>query len=270
MGRPLPPVPGDAPSLAKVQRLFGQALLPATQDSKLGDLYRQLGGAPGIDPRAGLAVYRNNAIGGQLRALKSIYPACLRILGEACFRTLGRDYLQAHPSTTPDLNDLGERFADLLEEIVATRGEFADYPYLPDLARLEWAWHRAYYAADAAPFDWTRLQDESIDQQRLLFALQPGLALLASDWPLLELWRAGGQDRDEASTQRHGLCVYRSSLEPGVEAIDSGLFALLEGLRDELPLGALADAGLQVQRIGELLQRGWLVSAHQAPERSSS
>jgi hypothetical protein len=247
------------PSLQDLQQLFGRALLPGTAASEVDAIYDGMGGDSRVHPEARFAVYRHNAISGQIRALKSIYPACLRILGEPCLRTLGRDYLAAHPSTDPDLNRFGDRFPDLLQQLLQTRTDFADYPYLPDLAQLEWAWHQAYYAANTVAFDGSCLQDADVDQQALVFELQPGLTTVSSRWPLLALWKPGAWPDDEAGARP--VCVHRHGLEPRVEVIDADLFALLQGIRDRLPLGALANAGLAVGRIAELLQRGWLASA---------
>ena len=253
------PATHPAPSLRDLQSLFGHALLPGTPGSEVDDIYQRIGGDSRVHPDARFAVYRNNAISGQIRALKSIYPACLRVLGEPCLRTLGRDYLASHPSTDPDLNQFGDRFPELLEQVIQTQAGFTDYPYLPDLARLEWAWHQAYYAADNETFDWTRLQDAIVDQPALVFDLQPGLTPLSSDWPLLALWKPDAwSDKNDGAAH---LCIYRHGVEPRVEPIDQELFALLHGIRKRMPLGALADAELAVERIAEILQRGWLVSA---------
>ena len=253
------------PALAELQATFARALLAATPITELDPLYRQIDGADDIHPDARLRVYRNNALGVQILTLKDIYAACLRILGEECMRTIGRDYLRQHPSTDPDLNRLGERFAEFMQGLLQTRPEFAPYPYLPDLARLEWAVHQAWHAADPAAFDWNRLQEVD-DQQGLVFALQPALSLIVSPWPLAELWRGNLGDTCRAPAAAQPLCIHRDDAEVRVEVIDDELSALLEGVRDGATLGALAVAGRPVQRISELLQRGWVVSAGPAEE----
>ena len=65
----------------------------------------------------------------------------------------------------------------------------AQLAYLPDVARLEWAWHRAFHAADRAPLALERLAavpPERYGQVR--FRLHPSAQFIASDYPLLRIW----------------------------------------------------------------------------------
>lgn len=251
------------PGLAELQRRFAQSLRPDITTTELDEAYHGIGGAANVHPQARLAVYRNNAIGVQILALQTIYPACLRILGEACFRTLGRDYLQAHPSTDPDLNRFGNRYPELLSGLqdgVGEHNSFADYPYLADLARLEWALHQAWFAADSSPFDPAQLSDPNCDPPQLRFALPPGTRLLASRWPLLSLHRSGDPHPADGDGPLP-LCIYRQGYAVVAIAVEHPLFALLGGIQQQRPLGELAAAGLAIERIGELLQRGCLTQA---------
>ena len=53
----------------------------------------------------------------------------------AFFGEAARQYIVGHPSLSGDLNDYGGEFAQFL----AAYPHAADLPYLPDVARLEWA-----------------------------------------------------------------------------------------------------------------------------------
>src|SRR3546814_5922375 len=57
--------------------------------------------------------------------------------------------LRAHPPTVPQLLHYGDRFADFLAGFKPVRALL----YLPDVARLEWARHEAYFAGHADPLD---------------------------------------------------------------------------------------------------------------------
>ena len=120
-------------SLLELQREFGDELLGA-------------GGAPRM------AIYRGNAFGNWHGALAGAYPVVRRIVGEAFFEAMARDYARACPSASGDLNEYGSRLAQFVERHDGTR----DLPYLPDVARLEWLVHRAFFAADPARFDLSR------------------------------------------------------------------------------------------------------------------
>ena len=109
--------------------------------------------------------------------------------------------------------------ADFLAACTHTQG----LPYLPDLARLEWAVHEAEIAADAN------------GASALLYA--PGTRVLASPYPIADLWLAhqdGAALAPEAIDWRaQGALVHRDGYAVRVAALDveqaHALIELLEG-----------------------------------------
>jgi putative DNA-binding protein len=93
------------------------------------------------------AVHRETTLAALTHALESIYPSCLRIVGPEFFRAMARRFAGEVPSTSPDLNDYGESFAEWLAIFPPAR----ELPYLPDVARLDWALHRARHAPAGVP-----------------------------------------------------------------------------------------------------------------------
>ena len=91
---------------------------------------------------ARLRPYRETTLGALADALAAIHPVCVRLVGEDAFRQLARRCARERPSRSPDLNDYGE-LADFIEGFAPARA----LPYLADVARLEWALHRARHAA---------------------------------------------------------------------------------------------------------------------------
>jgi len=55
---------------------------------------------------------------------------------------LCREFIYEHPSKSFDVTDYGAYFPDFL----ISRNEVRDFPFLPDIARLEWAAERAFYS----------------------------------------------------------------------------------------------------------------------------
>lgn len=202
---------------------------------------------PGTSPDfpRGLAVYRANVFGNWSKALAGAYPVVRKIVGNEFFDGLAREYARAEPSHRGDLNAFGERLADF----VACFGPAQDLPYLPDVARMEWLAHQAYYAADAAPFDPVRLsrmpQSAFADLRPVL---SPASALMQSPWPLARLWEVhqrgydGRLDVDlQAGAAR--ILVHRLRWRVQVRALGDGDFRFLCGARDGERLGdALAGA----------------------------
>ena len=204
------------PSLLEMQRAFAEALL-----------------APGA-PSPGIAVYRSNVNGNWTGALAAAYPIVRKIVGEDFFDGLAHAYGRARPSASGDLNEYGAYMAQFVAEFPHTQ----DLPYLPDVARMEWLAHCAYYAADAAPFHVTDTPQ-----------LAPACALLESHWPLGRIWTVHQDDYEgeiavdlDAGPDR--ILVHRPRWRVQVLSLGPADFRFLEALREGRELGEALDAAL--------------------------
>lgn len=135
---------------------------------------------------AGLQAYRANVQAVAERALVAAYPVLARLLGDETMAALARDLLIHHPPTRGDLAWFGAELAAWIANVP----ELADLPWLADVARLEWAVHRAHTAADPpdAPPDLQALTGE--DPATLQVRFVAGSALIPSAWPVLLMWQA--------------------------------------------------------------------------------
>ena len=131
-------------ALPELQRLFLAALLDRERSAALLPLLRQ-GRAPGVAQR--IQIYRNNLFESLSDALRAVFPALAQLVGEDFFRQLTRRFIRAHPLRQAQLHDFGRELPAWLASLPMA----ADWPYLPDLAALEWAWHEVYHEADAVP-----------------------------------------------------------------------------------------------------------------------
>lgn len=215
------------------------------------------------DAERRFAIYRSSVQHNWRAAMGSIYPVCQAWVGEAFFNEAVRQHLAASPSTSGDLAELGAGFAEFL----AHYSPAASQPVLPDLARLEWAVHRAFHAADANALSASALATvPPEDLDRLVLHPLPGSALIATQWPLLEIWKAHQPDAEAAlpdlsQPQPQTALVWREGLETALVELDDATAALVQTMLDELPLtGALermpfaghAEAGAL---LGQSLQR---------------
>jgi hypothetical protein len=178
----------------------------------------------------GLAVYRGNAFGNWAEALASAYPIVRKIVGEEFFEGLARAYAIEHRSASGDLNEYGAGLAVFVAAFPHTQ----DLPYLPDVARMEWLAHRAYYAADATPFDLTKISNS--DPEALRFRLAPACALLASDWPLARIWTVHQDDYEGEIDVDLGsgpdlILVHRPRWRAMVRSLALGDYRFLELVR---------------------------------------
>jgi len=204
-----------------------------------------------------LALYRGNLTAGWERALGEAYPVLRQLVGEEFFAGLARAYGKARPSQDPDLAAFGAHFAAFLEGFAAA----APYPYLPDVARLEWAVHRAHAAPDRTPAGSTALAGlgpEALDAAR--FTLHPSVALLHSSWAVAALWRAhqpGGPALPARADRPCDVLVVRRGWQVEVMEIGPAEAAALGELAQGSTFGAALEAALETQApldLGAMLQ----------------
>src|SRR5258706_7705388 len=119
------------PSLREVQRGFATATVFG--DTAAIAALGVVGG--GLDPVARIGVYRNNVLGNYHKALGATYPVVRRLVGAPFFNAAVDAFVRAYPSRHGDVNRYGGELARFLAAYAPAR----ELPYLPDLARLEWA-----------------------------------------------------------------------------------------------------------------------------------
>ena len=132
-----------------------------------------------------MAIYRANMVAAAEKALASAYPVIRQVVGDDFFHGLAREYQRGTPSTSGDLTEFGATFGAFLAAFEHTRS----MPYLPDLARLEWAVHRASGAADAPDWDAASLGTVEPERQAAIrFLWAPGTAIVGSVHPIVRIW----------------------------------------------------------------------------------
>jgi hypothetical protein len=206
-----------------------------------------------------LAIYRANTNASIAKALVAAYPVIQRVVGDEFFDALARACHRALPSVSGDLFDYGADFAEFLEQLPHTRS----MPYLPDLARVEWAVHRAYGAADATAWDASSLAEvPEAHQAAISFEWAAGTSLIASDYPLARIWMIhqddyeGEFDVDWSTAQR--VLVARDGFRVAVSALSEGDAAFVAASLAGRSLGSAATDALNVDAtfdLGALLSK---------------
>ena len=122
------------PSLHDTQARVMAALLRRLEAPPAAPLLRS---RRGLAAERRLQVYRNNLEASLGAALAAVYPVVARLVGDDCFRQIGRAYLARVPSRSGNLHEFGAA----LPEFLAAEPALAGLPYLGDVAALEWASH---------------------------------------------------------------------------------------------------------------------------------
>lgn len=124
------------------------------------------------------------------RSLKLVFPVLNALVGDAFFRMLAHAYGDAHPSREGDL----ARFGADLPKFIASLPVAADYPYFPDIARLEWLLHEVHGAPDTKPLSVHEVQTaDPAEPDKWLLCLHPAAVPYTSEWRTASIWLAHRQ-----------------------------------------------------------------------------
>lgn len=183
------------------------------------------------------AVYRNNVAVSLGQALGRRFPVIQRLVGDEFFAALARAYLAADPPRSPVLMEWGAGFAGFL----AGFRPLAGWPFMADVARIEWARGLAFHAADAAPLDPAILA--AADPETLRLALHPSVTVLRLDHPAVTIWaqnQPGAAPGPLPSGPQIALILRDPSFAIPVEAITPADAALIEALQSGATLAGAA------------------------------
>ena len=181
---------GVTPAIADLTTR-GRVAPDAMETTFAGD--ERLSGADRLDIYANMYFFR------LLDCLGEDFPRARLAIGGDRFHNLVTDYLLRYPSAHPSLRHLGAR----LPEFARKHPIGAEFPYLSDLARLDWVRVDVFDRPDAAPItraDLATLPEERAGEAR--FRLVPAFELLHLDHDVLKLWRSlqdlRGSEEEEA------------------------------------------------------------------------
>ena len=194
-----------------------------------------------------IAVYRRALFANYRNALAATYPVVKCLTGAPFFNAAVDAFVVKHPSTSGDLNVYGDTFGAFLASYVPA----AEFPYLADVAALEWAQDEANRAADSDSSPRDVLAELTImatdELPAALLTLAPSCRLVESRYPVLRIWQAN--QSDDSATERVSLDAGRDRLlirrEPDgvtIERVGAGQFAWLGALSAGLSLGEAIEA----------------------------
>ena len=199
-------------------------------------------GKEGGDAPKRFSVYRNNVVVGLLDAVAAAFPSLHTIMGEETFRLVARNYIAAHPPSSPVMQHYGASFSAFLAAFPPLRKS----PFLTDVALVERAWLDAYHSPDVSPLDPAVLQDfAESDVVSLLFRPHPATTLVRSSFPVVTLFEARHQWPAPSIDMEEGQAalVTRSGVQVTVTQWHGASAAMIESLIDGAMLGeAIAEA----------------------------
>lgn len=183
-----------------------------------------------------MGIYQNSAIANITHSLSLTYPVIEKLLGEAFFRAMCREFIYITWPKSGNMDDYGAEFSCFLANF-----EHAKHlTYLKDVARLEWAFHQSSLADDAAITDWSTLAQVN-DILQLQFLLSPSFSLVSSIFPIDKIWHLNQgntlpnteiilTNEQEGDTY---IVVFRQQLKTLILSITVGEYALLNAFSHE-------------------------------------
>ena len=203
--------------------------------------------------RRGLQAYQSNGLALAERVLGAAYPVLAQLMGDESFAPLARHVWRQQPPQRGDLAWWGGGLAAFIE----AAPQLADEPFLADIARVEWALHRAATAADVRsnlPSLALLSEGDGDEAEAATLTLGAGVFVLASPWPVVSIVNAhlggeGGEttmqqaaERLQSAVGEHAL-VWRQGFKPRLRGISAAEHALLAALLARRSLdGALQQA----------------------------
>ena len=192
-------------------------------------------------------VYRNNFQTSLTDALAAIYPVVEQLVGSEFFGFMADRYIRTHPSRSGNLHNLGFALADFLSRFEPA----SKLPYLPDVARLEWAYHAAFHAAAPESFEPKALGKVPAESYpELRFDLGPACRLVCSKYPIFRIWQVNqegyvGDKNINLDVGAEAVLLVRPKLEVELRRIDPAESALLKTLESGNNLGEAVEASLK-------------------------
>ncbi|MBC8013428.1 MAG: putative DNA-binding domain-containing protein [Methyloceanibacter sp.] len=222
--------------------------------TRFADLQRDFAGAV-LDPEAAVpapvshkaggspsrrfGVYRNNVYASLLDVLAGRFPVVARLVGEEFFRAMARVYIEREPPRSAMLIRYGASFP----AFVAGFAPAASVAYLADMASLEWAWHAAYHAPDAAALLVAELARAVGHAEDAVLTLHSSLSVVRSPFPIVTIFELNMQGGDVPPTRLEGgqdALVARPRLEVEMRRLPAGGAPFILALKEGKSLGEAA------------------------------
>lgn len=147
--------------------------------------------ADGIAAEARLRIHRHHFFTTLTEALAANFPVVCRLVDRRFFDYLASQYVAPNPPREPCLFEYGASFPDFIAGFPACR----NLPYLPDVARLEWAINAASNAPDLPALASDMLAEVVPERVGALrFVMHPACRVVSSRYPVDRIWRANQPD----------------------------------------------------------------------------
>ncbi len=164
-----------------------------------------------------MKIYQNNVYSSLLDILKNRYPISRKLVGDDFFTVLGQQYIANHPPESPVMLHYGESLPRFIEQ----HKDKHNIAYLSDIAVLESARHKAYYAKDndhLQPADIARKPIEKLLESSI--NMVPSAVLIQSSFSIHTIWlhlKESDQTLNTDISHNENIFIFKKNL--GVQTL---------------------------------------------------
>ena len=188
-------------------------------------------------------IYRNNVVASLIRGLETGFPITNTFIGSEHFKILAGQFVRMYPPKSPVMPLYGEEFPEFLNHNIPC----GTYPYLSDIARLEYAIRLSYHSADSDGYDWANLgllNEDDLKEAKVTF--KPSLFLVVSDWPLFDIWVHSKSNVASSAKGAQSVLVVRPEFDPYPVLLPQSSVSFFRDLQGQVPLGPAIERSSEV------------------------
>ena len=226
----------QTPSLAELQEQFFNSVM---DDDGAVSAWVVNHGLPATQR---MQIYKHIVESTLAEALTTSYPAILALVGADFFELAADRYMRCHPPESGNLQSYGVHFPAFLSDMQ----EAASLPYLPDVARLEWARQQTYLAADAPFLSNVEVAQrlQAAEENPVRLCLHPGVRHVDSAHRIFDIWlycMEASDSRLQLAGDGQSLLLWRDGAQVTMQVMDAACMVFLQHIEQGMHIYRAVD-----------------------------
>jgi hypothetical protein len=196
-----------------------------------------------------LEIYKKNVFQTLIDALKDNFPVITKLVGNEFFVYCAEFYICSYPPHTQSLSEYGDKFPEFLADFPPAK----NLEYLADVAKLEIAFRKAYFADDLQSLNPENLAKLGKDALFVNLIFHPKFSLLKSVFAIDQIWQANQENANTPTAKifidnTTYLYVTREDLAVVIYNINYSEYVFLEELQKGNSYGSAAKVALDIDK----------------------
>lgn len=196
-----------------------------------------------------LQIYHNNFYIGLTDCLQKIYTTIHQLIGDECFIWLAKQYIDLYQPLSGDIHEYGSNFAQFL----AHNSDNKAFPYLVEVAQLDWAYHQIFHAEDCVVFDLHQLKNVGPEQyNEIKFKLNPTAKLFSFNFPIFHIWQIcqnenKSNERVYLTEGGEKIIIFKCHFDIFINTLSQGEYEFINALNHHYNFARVCTIALQAE-----------------------